>query len=56
MATAIGALRERVGGDALDVDAVREDVVDLLADISRHRHRGADLIWNSYDLDIGQGD
>jgi hypothetical protein len=57
MGSATAALREQVGAEGdTDVDAVREGVVDLLADISRHRHRGADLIWNSYDLDIGEGE
>lgn len=54
MGAAIAGLRQ--GVDAEPVEVVREGVVDLLADISRHRHRGADLIWNSYDLDIGQGE
>jgi hypothetical protein len=38
------------------VTRVRELTVTLLADLSRHRHRGADLIWDSYDYDIGAGD
>jgi hypothetical protein len=36
---------------------LREESVRLLSDISRHRHRGADLVFDSYDLDIGgEGD
>ncbi len=36
---------------------LREESVRLLGDISRHRHRGADLVFDSYDLDIGgEGD
>lgn len=38
------------------VGVIRDRVVDLLAEISRHRHRGADLIWQSYEFDIGAGD
>lgn len=38
------------------VDDIRESALVLLADISRHRHRGADLIWESFDFDIGEGD
>jgi chromosome segregation ATPase len=38
------------------VGVIRDRVVDLLAEISRHRHRGADLIWESYEFDIGAGD
>ena len=38
------------------VDDVREQALALLAQISRHRHRGADLLWDSYDFDIGLGE
>jgi len=38
------------------IESIRERVVELLAEISRHRHRGADLIWDSYQFDIGAGD
>lgn len=39
------------------IDEVREHAVRLLADISRHRHRGSDLIYDSYDFEIGgEGD
>jgi hypothetical protein len=38
------------------VDDVRESTLVLLADISRHRHQGANLVWDSYALDIGEGD
>jgi hypothetical protein len=37
----------------LSVEAVRDRSLQLLLAVSRHRHRGADLIWDSYDLDIG---
>ncbi len=37
------------------VARVRDQAVLLLADLSRHRHRGADLVWDSYDYDIGGG-
>jgi phage shock protein A len=38
------------------VETVREQALALLAQISRHRHRGADLLWDSFDYDIGAGD
>lgn len=37
-------------------DDVREDALDLLADLTRHRHRGADLLYDAYELDVGAGD
>lgn len=38
------------------VEAIREKCLDLLREISRHRHRGADLIYDSYDWDIGDSE
>ena len=35
------------------VDAIREAALALLLEISRHRHRGADLLWEFYDVDVG---
>lgn len=40
-------------GDVVDV---RERATRLLGDLVRHRQRGADLIWEAYDTDIGGGD
>lgn len=37
-------------------DDIRDQALTLLGQISRHRHRGADLIWDSFDYDIGAGD
>ncbi|HJQ43872.1 MAG TPA: hypothetical protein VJ831_12355 [Jatrophihabitantaceae bacterium] len=39
-----------------DVADLRERGTDLLARLSRHRQRGADLIFEAYDTDIGGGD
>ena len=36
-----------------DADPVRELVLLLLGRISRHRQKGADLIWRAYSVDIG---
>ncbi|MEE9417346.1 MAG: hypothetical protein V3V01_18850 [Acidimicrobiales bacterium] len=37
------------------VDAVRAEVLELLLAISRHRQRGADLVYEGYNVDIGGG-
>jgi hypothetical protein len=36
-----------------DVDEVRELATALLAKLSRHRQRGADLVYEAYQTDIG---
>ncbi len=37
------------------VSAIREAAVDLLRSISLHRQRGADLVYEAYNVDIGGG-
>ena len=39
-----------------DVDALRESGTTLLGRLVRHRQRGADLIYEAYQTDIGGGD
>jgi hypothetical protein len=39
-----------------DVDDLRERSTDLLGHLVRHRQRGADLIYEAYETDIGGGD
>jgi UDP-N-acetylglucosamine enolpyruvyl transferase len=39
-----------------DVDDLRERATDLLGHLVRHRQRGADLIYEAYETDIGGGD
>lgn len=36
-----------------DVDDVRDDIQRVLGRIVRHRQRGADLVWEAYNVDIG---
>ena len=36
-----------------DADPVRESILFLLGKISRHRQKGADLVWRAYSVDIG---
>lgn len=45
----------RAAGD-VPVDTIREAALALLAEISRHRQRGADLLWDRYNVDIGGRD
>jgi hypothetical protein len=37
------------------VDAIRAEVLELLLAVSRHRQRGADLVYEGYNVDIGGG-
>lgn len=37
----------------VDVADVRERATALLGHLIRHRQRGADLVWEAYDTDIG---
>lgn len=34
-------------------DEIRDAVLEVLNSLSRHRQKGADLIYNAYDVDIG---
>lgn len=38
-----------------ETDAVRDSVLQLFVDLSRHRRHGSDFIWEAYDVDIGGG-
>ena len=53
--TAIGQLVETTGGSvvAADVARIRQAGTSLLARMSRHRQRGADLVFEAYQTDIG---
>jgi hypothetical protein len=35
------------------LDDVRDDLQRLMGQVVRHRQRGADLVWEAYNLDIG---
>jgi hypothetical protein len=55
---AMDGLHERVSADpreisARDVDQVRGWASDLLRELSEHRQRGADLVYEAYGTDIG---
>lgn len=52
----IEALRSRVGAPGADLDELQELAFDLLGRISRHRHLGADLVYEAYTVDIEAAD
>lgn len=39
--------------ESTEPEALREGLTDLLADLVRHRQRGADLVYEAYMVDIG---
>jgi hypothetical protein len=47
--------RESEDADA-DVDEVRESGTRLVALVARHRQRGADMVYEAYQTDLGGGD
>lgn len=53
VAATIAGLRRRVDLPETDVDELRGRGDDLLRALSRHRQRGADLVYQAYQLDIG---
>ncbi len=42
--------------DGAEAEAVRESTIALLARLTRHRQRGADLVYEAYTVDIGGSD
>ncbi len=42
-----------VGSDALPLDDARDDLQRFIGTVIRHRQRGADLVWEAYNVDIG---
>lgn len=57
-----GLLQAAVGrvegmlGKSVSPLRVRQEVMDLLARLSEHRQRGADLVYEAYNVDIAAGD
>ena len=54
----IGALltkleADEVGGDEWPLDKARDDLQRLIGAVVRHRQKGADLVWEAYNVDIG---
>lgn len=44
-----------VADELSEADAVRSAVLELLTAVARHRQRGADLVYEGYDVDLGGG-
>ena len=47
---------DTVSGTSSDIRSAREQVVEVLGGIVRHRHLGADLVYEAYSVDIEAGD
>jgi hypothetical protein len=47
------ALQRRVDRPEITVSELRDWTTDLLRELSRHRQRGADLVYEAYQTDIG---
>ena len=53
VAAALSALQRRVELPEATAEEVRGWASDLLRELSRHRQRGADLVYQAYQTDIG---
>ncbi|GAB3139227.1 hypothetical protein GCM10027290_08020 [Micromonospora sonneratiae] len=53
VAAAMSALQRRVELPEVPIDELRRWAGDLLRELSRHRQRGADLVYQAYQTDIG---
>ncbi len=42
-----------VGGDGWPLDQARDDLQRFIGNVIRHRQKGADLVWEAYNVDIG---
>jgi hypothetical protein len=41
------------GGTIADLPAFREEVTTLMGQLVRHRQKGADLVYEAYEMDLG---
>ena len=54
IATLLGRLEAgEVDTDAWPLDKARDDLQRLIGAVVRHRQKGADLVWEAYNVDIG---
>jgi hypothetical protein len=44
---------EEVGGENWPIDKARDDLQRFIGSVIRHRQKGADLVWEAYNVDIG---
>lgn len=49
------AADEAMRAEPVDVEGVRERLTAVLCMLARHRQRGADLVYEAFDVDIGGG-
>jgi hypothetical protein len=58
IATTADDLAERLGDvdDGTDVEAFRAAVLDLIRALLVHRHRGSELVYEAYNVDLSVGD
>jgi hemerythrin HHE cation binding domain-containing protein len=50
-------LRAATGGDAgADVEPLRAGLLDLIRALLVHRHRGSELVYEAYNVDLSVGD
>ncbi|MDP9330005.1 MAG: hypothetical protein M3P11_05120 [Actinomycetota bacterium] len=42
-----------IGGEEWALDTARDDLQRFIGTVIRHRQRGADLVWEAYNVDIG---
>ena len=57
IAPAADALAEHIAGSdpTLDSGAMRREVMSILGRLAEHRQKGADLVYEAYEVDIGGG-
>ena len=58
IAAAVNQMVERleqveIGGIAWPLDDARDDLQRFIGTVIKHRQRGADLVWEAYNVDIG---
>ncbi len=42
-----------IGSDGWPLESARDDLQRFIGTVIRHRQRGADLVWEAYNVDIG---
>ena len=50
------SVRLRAAGADTDVDSLRAGLLDLIRVLLVHRHRGADIVYEAYNVDLSVGD
>ena len=53
--TVMGKVKGAVLRDTTATGELREQILVLLGDLSRHRSAGSDFVWDAYAIDIGGG-